>query len=64
MHHFLNRRTKEERKQVRQLFLAVAGIVSLIFIFVFVGLPSYIKLSSFIANFKNETPQTNSSSAA
>lgn len=51
-------RRSDDRKNAQQLVLIVVGIVSLLFIFFFVGLPLLIKLSSFIAGFKKDIGTT------
>ncbi len=55
MRHIRYTRRTDDRKSAQQLVLSIAGIISLLFIFFFVGIPFLIKFSSFIAGFKKET---------
>lgn len=58
MRHIRYTRKSEDKKSAQQLVLLIVGILSLLFIFFFIGLPVLLKLSSFIAGFKKDTGTT------
>jgi len=54
----LRRGSSEEKKSLQQLVLSILGIISLLFLFFYLGIPLLVKLSGFIAGFKKETAPT------
>lgn len=51
---YIRRKAFEERKSLQQLVLSILGIISLLFLFFYIGIPSLVKLSSLIAGFKKD----------
>lgn len=52
------RKTYEQRKNYQQFLLSIGGIIALMFLFLFVGLPFILKLTGSIAKFKAEEPNS------
>ncbi len=46
---------REDKKLISQLIISIVGIISLLFLFLYVGVPALLRLSSIIAGFKKES---------